>query len=94
MYVKHIGTLQSGKTCFRYCGIRDPSWAELYHFVNFLNVQLRDCEESVFCNPLLVGDLLQGFRTFAVRFMIQMSRVSFSIIITTSATKTTTSILS
>ncbi len=77
-YVKHIGTLQSGKSCFRYCGIRDPSWAELYHFVNFLNVQLRDCEESVFCNPLLVGDLLQGFRTFAVRFMIQMSRVSFS----------------
>jgi hypothetical protein len=64
--------------CFRYCGIRDPSWAELFHFVNFLNIQLRDCEESVFCDPVLVGDLLQGFRTFAVRFMIQMSRVSFS----------------
>ena len=63
---------------FRYCGIRDPSWAELYHFVNFLNIQLHDCEESVFCNPQLVGDVLQGFRTFAVRFMIQMSRVSFS----------------
>jgi hypothetical protein len=70
--------IQSGKTCFRYCGINDPSWAELYHFVNFLNVQLRDCEESVFCDPELAGDLLQGFRTFAVRFMIQMSRVSFS----------------
>ena len=67
-----------GKLFFRYCGIRDPSWAELYHFVNFLNVQLRDCEESVFCDPMLVGDLLQGFRTFTVRFMIQMSRVSIS----------------
>ena len=32
----------------------------------------------MFCDPLLVGDLLQGFRTFAVRFMIQMSRVSIS----------------
>ena len=62
---------------FRYCGIHDPSWAELHHFVNFLNIQLRDCEESVFCKPALVGDLLQGFRTFVVRFMIQMSRVSF-----------------
>ncbi|XP_028416584.1 E3 ubiquitin-protein ligase rnf213-alpha-like [Dendronephthya gigantea] len=58
----------------KYCGIRDPSWAELHHFVNFLNVQLRDCEESVFCNAKLAGDLLQGFKTFVVRFMIEMSR--------------------
>ncbi|XP_046860852.1 E3 ubiquitin-protein ligase rnf213-alpha-like [Xenia sp. Carnegie-2017] len=48
----------------QYCGIRDPSWAELHHFANFLNVQLRDCEKS----------LLQGFKTFVVRFMIKMSR--------------------
>jgi hypothetical protein len=72
--------------------------------VNFLNIQLRDCEESVFCDPLLVGDLLQGFRTFAVRFMIQMSRVSFSfnknnksttttIIIAVTTTTTTTTIV-
>ena len=78
--------------CFRYCGIRDPSWAELYHFVNFLNIQLRDCEKSVFCNPALVGDLLQGFRTFAVRFMIQMSRVSLSCDNTVKTTMTTTAV--
>ncbi|XP_046861659.1 E3 ubiquitin-protein ligase RNF213-like [Xenia sp. Carnegie-2017] len=56
------------------CGISDPSWTELHHFVNFLNVQLRDCEKSVFCNAKLVRDVLQGFKTFVVRFMIQMSR--------------------
>ncbi|XP_046861644.1 E3 ubiquitin-protein ligase rnf213-alpha-like [Xenia sp. Carnegie-2017] len=58
----------------QYCGIRDPSWAEIHHFVNFLNVQLRDCEKSVFCHTKLVGDVLQGFKTFVVCFMIQMSR--------------------
>ena len=66
--------------CWRYCGIRDPSWAELHHFVNFLNSQLRDAEESIFCITELVGDLLQGFRTFVVRFLIQMSRVRLTII--------------
>ena len=67
--------------CWRYCGIRDPSWAELHHFVNFLNSQLRDAEESIFCNTKLVGDLLQGFRTFVVRFLIEMSRVRLTIIL-------------
>ena len=64
----------------RYCGIKDPSWAELQHFVNFLNTQLCDGDKSIFCNTDLVGDLLQGFRTFVVRFLIQMSRVRILII--------------
>ena len=59
----------------RNCGIEDPSWAELRHFVNFLNSQLQACEESSFCNMELVGDTLEGFRSFVVRFMILMSRV-------------------
>lgn len=63
----------------RNCGIEDPSWAELRHFVNFLNSQLQACEESSFCNMELVGDTLEGFRSFVVRFMILMSRVSFLI---------------
>ena len=63
----------------RYCGIRDPSWAELHHFVNFLNSQLSDFEQSIFCDPALVGDILHGFRSFVVRFLIQMSRVSLSL---------------
>lgn len=60
----------------RNCGIEDPSWAELRYFVNFLNSQLQACEESSFCNMDLVGDTLEGFRSFVVRFMILMSRVS------------------
>ena len=53
----------------------DPSWAELRHFVNFLNSQLQACEDSAFCNMELVGDTLEGFRSFVVEFMILMSRV-------------------
>ncbi|XP_067056125.1 E3 ubiquitin-protein ligase rnf213-alpha-like isoform X2 [Acropora muricata] len=58
----------------RNCGIMDPSWAELRHFVNFLNSQLQSCEESTFCNMEHVGDTLEGFRSFVVNFMILMSQ--------------------
>ncbi|KAF1404806.1 hypothetical protein FQV23_0014312, partial [Spheniscus humboldti] len=44
-----------------HCGIVDPSWSELRNFTWFLNVQLRDCEASVFCNSDFVQDTLQGF---------------------------------
>ncbi|XP_022783821.1 E3 ubiquitin-protein ligase rnf213-alpha-like [Stylophora pistillata] len=58
----------------RNCGIENPSWAEIRHFVNFLDSQLQACEESSFCNMELVGDTLEGFRSFVVRFMVLMSR--------------------
>ena len=70
--------ISNSVTClflFRNCGIEDPSWAELRHFVNFLNSQLQSCEESTFCNMEHVGDTLEGFRSFVVHFMILMSRV-------------------
>ncbi|XP_068007364.1 E3 ubiquitin-protein ligase RNF213 isoform X3 [Melanerpes formicivorus] len=57
-----------------HCGITDPSWSELRNFAWFLNVQLRDCEASVFCNPDFVEDTLQGFKNFVVTFMILMAR--------------------
>ena len=60
---------------FRHCGVRNPSWAELNNFVKFLNVQLNDCERSIYCNETYVGDVLQGFKQFIVKFMIRMSRV-------------------
>ena len=68
----------------RNCGIPDPSWSEIRHFVSFLNSQLRDCEQSFFCDMNLMRAILagpdvlnlEGFRSFVVRFMIQMSRVS------------------
>ena len=59
-----------------FCGIQDPSWAELRHFVWFLNTQLEDTERSVFCLPLFQEDL-PNFRQFVVQFMIQMSKVQF-----------------
>ncbi|XP_037610034.1 E3 ubiquitin-protein ligase rnf213-beta isoform X1 [Sebastes umbrosus] len=57
-----------------YCGMKDPSWAELKNFSWFLNVQLKDCENSVFCDPDYLADQLPGFKGFIVKFMILMSR--------------------
>ena len=53
--------------------------------MSFLNSQLRDCEESFYCDMQLMRAVLagpdvlnlEGFRSFVVRFMIQMSRVSW-----------------
>ena len=64
--------------CFRHCGIENPSWSELKHFVDFLNVQLSACENSVFCSDMLAPDL-PGFVNFVIQFMIQMSKVRVSI---------------
>ncbi|XP_041073022.1 E3 ubiquitin-protein ligase rnf213-alpha-like isoform X2 [Carcharodon carcharias] len=58
----------------QYCGLRDPSWAELRNFSWFLNLQLKNCEQSMFCNPSFVGDTLIGFKNFIVEFMILMAQ--------------------
>ena len=60
------------------CGVRDPSWTELRHFIEFLDLQLRTCEQSVFCNEVHIGDVLSGLKTFVVKFMVRMSKVSES----------------
>ncbi|KAG9491250.1 hypothetical protein GDO78_006558, partial [Eleutherodactylus coqui] len=57
-----------------HCGVIDPSWAELRNFAWFLNLQLKDCESSVFCDFQHVGDLLPGFKRFVVNFMIIMAK--------------------
>lgn len=56
------------------CGLKDPSWAELKHFTWFLNLQLKDCENSGFCDPNFFGSILSGFKSFIVKFMIHMAR--------------------
>lgn len=58
----------------RYCGMEDPSWAELKNFSWFLNVQLKDCENSVFCDPDFLADQMPGFKDFIAKFMILMAR--------------------
>nr|XP_055046764.1 E3 ubiquitin-protein ligase rnf213-alpha-like isoform X2 [Misgurnus anguillicaudatus] len=59
---------------FVYCGIVNPSWAELRNFAWFLNLQLQDCERSVFCDFSFIGDTLMGFKNFVVDFMILMAK--------------------
>uniref|UniRef100_A0A8C5RBG0 RING-type E3 ubiquitin transferase n=1 Tax=Leptobrachium leishanense TaxID=445787 RepID=A0A8C5RBG0_9ANUR len=56
------------------CGIVDPSWSELRNFTWFLNLQLKDCESSIFCNHEVIGDTLEGFKNFVVNFMILMAK--------------------
>uniref|UniRef100_A0A3Q3AP92 RING-type E3 ubiquitin transferase n=1 Tax=Kryptolebias marmoratus TaxID=37003 RepID=A0A3Q3AP92_KRYMA len=67
----HVECLQM---LLMYCGIMDPSWAELRNFTWFLNLQLKDCETSVFCDATFTGDTLSGFKTFVVDFMILMAK--------------------
>ncbi|XP_069050628.1 E3 ubiquitin-protein ligase rnf213-alpha isoform X2 [Lepisosteus oculatus] len=67
----HVECLQM---FFVYCGIVDPSWAELRNFAWFLNLQLKDSETSVFCDVNFTGDTLQGFKNFVVDFMIMMAK--------------------
>ena len=55
--------------------MRDPSWVELNHFLKFLDIQLNACEQSIFCNEDVVGDVMSGLKTFVVKFMIRMSKV-------------------
>ncbi|XP_055509816.1 E3 ubiquitin-protein ligase rnf213-alpha isoform X2 [Leucoraja erinacea] len=57
-----------------YSGVMDPSWSELRNFAWFLNLQLKDCETSVFCNFDFIQDTLQGFKDFVVNFMILMAK--------------------
>uniref|UniRef100_A0AAQ5Y0G2 RING-type E3 ubiquitin transferase n=1 Tax=Amphiprion ocellaris TaxID=80972 RepID=A0AAQ5Y0G2_AMPOC len=67
----HVECLQM---LLMHCGIMDPSWAELRNFTWFLNLQLKDCETSVFCDATFTGDTLSGFKTFVVDFMILMAK--------------------
>ena len=61
---------------FSKCGVSNPSWMELKHFLSFLNAQFEDCENSIFCNSPFVKQDLPGFKAFVVKFMLKMSKVS------------------
>ena len=51
----------------------DPSWSQIGNFITFLNAQLSDCEESIFCR--FGGNDFKGFKEFIVRFSIVMAKV-------------------
>ncbi|XP_071172243.1 E3 ubiquitin-protein ligase RNF213-like [Mytilus edulis] len=61
------------ETLLSHCGIKDPSWSEVYHFVSFLNRQLEDFEASAFCGTAAQEDL-PGFSDFVLTCLLQMSR--------------------
>lgn len=56
--------------------MQDPSWSEIHNFTKFLDLQLVSCEKSVFCDEMLVGDVMSGLKGFVVKLMIRTSRVS------------------
>ncbi|KAK7494871.1 hypothetical protein BaRGS_00013998, partial [Batillaria attramentaria] len=60
----------------KYCGVLNPSWSELTHFVCFLNKQLQDFEHSVYCGMATSADL-PGFSDFATR-SLKMSEESLA----------------
>ncbi|XP_065845272.1 E3 ubiquitin-protein ligase rnf213-alpha-like isoform X2 [Oscarella lobularis] len=62
------------ETLLRSCGVQNPSWAILKHFVNFLSNQLLDCESSDFCSQEASGEDLPGFKSFVMKLMIRMSK--------------------
>ncbi|XP_062591457.1 E3 ubiquitin-protein ligase rnf213-beta-like [Saccostrea cucullata] len=57
----------------KHCCVEDPSWYELRNFVSFLNVQLLDFENSVFCSDSMRTSF-EGFSKFVLKFLIQMAR--------------------
>jgi len=63
----------------RHCGLRDPTWSELRHYVYFLSNQLEKVEKSPYCS-LDCADILPGFRTFVIKFMIVMAQVMYILI--------------
>ncbi|XP_067940322.1 E3 ubiquitin-protein ligase rnf213-alpha-like [Watersipora subatra] len=56
----------------RNCGLLDPTWSELCHYVNFLSSQLTKVLESAFCGAAFKEEL-PGFKTFVINFMLKMA---------------------
>nr|XP_039248269.1 E3 ubiquitin-protein ligase rnf213-alpha-like isoform X1 [Styela clava] len=65
-------------TLLLYCGITDPSWAQIKHFASFLNLQLGYCETSEFCKMSVDSKTFdvpfRGLKSLAIRFMIKMAQ--------------------
>ena len=53
-----------------YCGLENPSWSELRHFVYFLYDQLYNASRNPWCQD---DENLPGFKIFVVTFMIRMA---------------------
>jgi len=60
----------------RYCGVLNPSWYEISHFVRFLNIQLHSSETSHYLKKTVTG-----LKTFVVKFLVRMSKVIMNVLV-------------
>ena len=56
----------------RNCGLEDPTWLEISHYVHFLSVQLKKARDSPFCSSATTD---AGFKDFVISFMLKMAQV-------------------
>ena len=56
--------------------VADPSWSEISNFIKFLAHQLNCCEKSYYCSDKYS---LPGFKEFVTSFVIEMSKVKFTL---------------
>ena len=72
--IGRIGHIDCLKLSLKHCGINQPSWAEIRNFTSFLDKQLSDCDNSVYCQSEEMEKEWNGFKSFVVKFMLHMSR--------------------
>ena len=62
------------KTLISNCGVENPSWSELNHFITFFSNQMLACDQSDFYRALSDDRGWEGFKSFIVKYMVIMSR--------------------
>ena len=62
------------KTLLCNCGVDNPSWSELNHFITFFSNQMSACDNSDFYQTMSDEKGWGGFKSFIVKYMISMSR--------------------
>ena len=61
------------------CGLHDPSWAKIRHFVEFLNIQLLSCDGSLFSDEAFVGDVMPGLKGVVVKLYVMVNKLCMSL---------------
>ena len=56
------------------CGVDNPSWSELNHFITFFSNQMFACDQSDFYRALSDDRGWEGFKSFIIKYMVNMSR--------------------
>jgi len=62
----------------RECGLNNPSWRELAHYIKFLSCQIENLEKNDYFGENFI-DFIPGFRQFAIKSLLQMAKVIFQL---------------